>query len=174
MIFTIGYSNRSISEFGYEIERRGVTQIVDVRSSPWSRNPYFTRDRLARWAERSGRMYRWDGAVLGGRSVFAPDSQPYREALERLIASAKGEHVAILCAEGEPEHCHRCYDVGAGLLALYEVPTVNIRRDGSDEDVRATMKRIPTERIHQSLHHIACRPGMELMRNTQKSADFGF
>lgn len=148
MIFTIGYSNRDLTEFAREIARRNITQIVDVRSSPWSRNPHFTRDRLARWAEVSGRMYRWEGDILGGRSAFAPDSQPYRAALEKLIASAATERVVLLCAEGEPEHCHRCYDVGAALLGFYEVPTINIRRDGSDEHVQITLSRISIDRLH--------------------------
>jgi uncharacterized protein (DUF488 family) len=50
MIFTIGYSNRSLPEFVGELRKRAITQIIDVRSSPWSRNAPFNASQIERWS----------------------------------------------------------------------------------------------------------------------------
>lgn len=71
MIWTIGYSNRSLPEFLHELGRRGITQIIDVRSSPWSRNAAFNASQIEKWSEQIGIMYRQEGLVLGGRTEMA-------------------------------------------------------------------------------------------------------
>lgn len=143
MIYTIGTSNRSLPEFTFELQKRGINHMVDVRSSPYSRLPWFNAPQITRWAERAGIMYRQEGEVLGGRSSERMDGPRYRAALDRLVHSARNESVAIFCAEGKPEDCHRCFEVGAALLSFDGVISVNILRNGNDEDIRETLKRVP-------------------------------
>lgn len=142
MLFSIGYSNRSLPEFLCELERRGITQIWDVRSSPWSRNAPFNAPQIERWAPKAGIMYRREGEVLGGRRQMSLDDPRYLDALDRLLDASGREHIAIMCAEGDPEHCHRTYDIGASLLVRWGVVTKSIRRDGRAEDVTFSLARV--------------------------------
>ena len=112
MIFTIGYSNRSQTEFLSELQKRQITQLWDVRSSPWSRNAVFNGPQISRWAENAGIMYRQCGGTFGGRAEISVDAEEYVSLLESLIAHARNEHLAIMCTEGDPALCHRSWDVG--------------------------------------------------------------
>lgn len=85
MIFTIGTSNRSLSEFLWELSKRDVTQIIDLRSSPFSRAPWFNAGQIERWSAQAGIFYRREGAVLGGRSDVSVDDPSYLAALDRLL-----------------------------------------------------------------------------------------
>lgn len=147
MIFTIGYSDRTLPQFLHELERRGIGQIIDVRSSPWSRNAAFNAQQIAQWSERSGILYRQEGKVLGGRAEIPLDATEYLEALDRILDAASRERVVIMCAEGDPTQCHRSTDIAASLLARFGVVARSIRRDGTDEDVTDTLMRVPASRI---------------------------
>jgi len=147
MIYTIGYSTRTLPEFLHELGRRGITQLVDVRSSPWSRNAPFNANQIEQWSEPAGIMYRRAGDVLGGRTEVALCDQRYLEALDRLLDSACRESVAIMCSEGDPAQCHRTWDVGASLLVRHGVIARSVLRDGLEEDVTDTLQRIPSGRM---------------------------
>ena len=147
MIYTIGYSTRTLPEFLYELERRRISQLWDVRSSPWSRNQPFNANQIERWAERGGVLYRQEGKVLGGRAEIPIDHPEYLAALDRILDAACREPVALMCSEGRPEDCHRTSDIAASLLARFGIVTRSICRDGSDEDVTDTLQRVPAGRI---------------------------
>lgn len=147
MIWTIGYSNRSLPEFLNELERRRITQLFDVRSSPWSRSAAFNAPQIEQWSERAGIMYRQCGDILGGRAEIHLDDPRYLAALDRLLDAACREPLAIMCAEGRPEDCHRTWDVGASLLVRYGVIARSILRDGGDEDVIDTLVRVQPSRF---------------------------
>ena len=147
MIFTIGYSDRTLPQFLHELERRGIGQIIDVRSSPWSRNAAFNATQIAQWSERAGVLYRQEGKVLGGRTEIALDHPKYLAALDRILDAASRERVVVMCAEGRPEDCHRTTDIAASLLARFGVVAQSIRRDGFDEDLTDTLIRVPASRL---------------------------
>lgn len=147
MIYTIGYSDRTLPQFLHELERRGISQIIDVRSSPWSRNAAFNAQQITQWSERAGILYRQEGKVLGGRAEIALNDPRYLAALDRILDAASRERVVIMCAEGRPEDCHRSSDVAVSLLARFGVVARSIRRDGFDEDVTDTLMRVPASRI---------------------------
>ncbi|MCY1670176.1 DUF488 domain-containing protein [Novosphingobium sp. SL115] len=147
MLYTIGYSTRTLPEFLRELERRQITQLWDVRSSPWSRNQPFNANQIERWAERAGILYRQEGKVLGGRTAIPLDHPDYLAALDRILDAACREPVALMCSEGRPEDCHRTTDIAASLLARLGIIARSICRDGSDEDVTDTLQRVPAGRI---------------------------
>lgn len=142
MIYTIGYSNRSLPEFLHELTSRGVTQLWDVRSSPWSRNAPFNATQIANWSDRADIYYRQCGAILGGQSEIAVNDTAYCELLNQLTATAKRNNVAIMCAEGDPALCHRSWDIGASLFVNWQVSVTCILRDGTNEDIGTTLNRI--------------------------------
>lgn len=142
MLYTIGYSNRILENFLHEIQLRRIVGLVDVRSVPRSRNPAYNRERLERSCAEAGIIYSYEGRILGGRSEFSPQDPSYEAALQRLISLSSASNFAIFCAEGEPEKCHRCYDIGAALILRFTVPAINIRRDGSEEGMTASLRRV--------------------------------
>ena len=142
MIYTIGYNNRSLPEFLNELTSRGITQLWDVRSSPWSRNAAFNAAQIVKWSERVGIYYRQCGDILGGRSEIAIGDPMYVDMLSQLVDIAQRDTVAIMCAEGDPALCHRTWDIGANLLLNWRVATTNILRDGSLEKIETTINRV--------------------------------
>ena len=84
--------------------------MIDVRAFPVSRrNPQFSREPVAATLAEAGIGYEWQGKALGGyRKV------PYQEHMKtpafREAAAAlaeRGDAVCIMCAESNPEDCHR-------------------------------------------------------------------
>lgn len=147
MIYSLGYSSRTLPEFLRELERRGITCLIDVRSSPWSRNAPFNANQIERWSEKAGIMFRQSGDILGATADIPLDDPAYLAALDRIINAACREPVAIMCAEGDPAQCHRTWDVGASLLVRWGIVTRSILRDGWEEDITATLRRVIPSRI---------------------------
>lgn len=141
LIYSIGTSNRSLPEFVGAVRSYQITSLIDVRTSPSSRLPWFNRSMIERWAERASIFYRYEGAILGGRSHYAIDHPRYIEALNRVVEASKRERVAIFCAEGDPRDCHRSYDIAAALLVRVGIVVRHIGRDGMLEDATATLAR---------------------------------
>ncbi|MCA3080376.1 MAG: DUF488 domain-containing protein [Rhodocyclaceae bacterium] len=151
MIFTIGYSTRSLAEFLHELQQRNITHLWDVRSSPWSRNHAFNANQIERWAERAGIFYRLYGDVLGGQSELSLGDPRYLEALVQLVDTGAKETVAIMCAEGRPEDCHRTTVIAASLFARYGVIAQSICRDGSTEMATESLRRAKVAQIPPEL-----------------------
>ena len=142
MIYTIGYSMRTLPEFLSELEKYSITKIIDVRSRPWSRNASFSANQIERWASSADIMYKQLGHILGGDASIDLDDVRYQSALMWIIEAAQSENIAVFCAEGDPALCHRTWDIGASLLFNLGVSTTNILRDGSLERAEATIHRV--------------------------------
>jgi len=112
LVVTVGHSDRSARELLYLLRGQGVTLVADVRSAPWSRrHPQHSRPSLERSLGEAGIGYAWLGATLGGLREEGygawRETAEYRRGLEELVALARRETVAVLCAERDPAHCHR-------------------------------------------------------------------
>ena len=151
MIFTIGYSTRTLPEFLYELQRRRITQLIDVRSSPWSRNAPFNAPQIESWAEQGGIFFKRCGAILGGKANIALDHSSYLKALDYLLSAASREPLAIMCAEGDPTICHRTSDIGASLLVRHGVIARSILRNGLEEDITDTLARVRPSMIRPEI-----------------------
>lgn len=122
----VGYQGRSIDNFTADLAREGVTRLVDVRLTPLSRKPGFSKTALAQALSATGIAYehrrelgnpRDNRAGFGGstaelhaaRAHFAqllcrPESTT---AIEDIVAAGERELVALLCFEADQERCHR-------------------------------------------------------------------
>jgi len=126
LIRTIGHSTRALDAFVALLRAHRVARLVDVRTIPRSRrHPQFNRENLAddlgtagiAYAHMAGlgglRRPRADSINTGWRNAgfrgYADYMQTpeFEAALERLVALARGERVAIMCAEAVPWRCHR-------------------------------------------------------------------
>jgi len=126
VVRTIGHSTRTIEDFSALLSAHRIDRLVDVRTVPRSRhNPQFNKDTLPAALRASGIKYQHLPG-LGGLRHARPDSRnmgwrntsfrgyadymqtpEFVESLDRLIALASKERVAIMCAEAVPWRCHR-------------------------------------------------------------------
>jgi len=126
VVYTVGHSTRPLEEFIALLKAHGVTKIADVRTIPRSAtNPQFNYDTLPHALRRAGVGYvHLPG--LGGLRKPRPDSPnaawrnesfrgyadymqtpAFEENLQTLLALAREDAVALMCAEAVPWRCHR-------------------------------------------------------------------
>ncbi len=155
-ILTIGHSNHSMEMFLQLLDRHHVSALADVRSAPYSRfNPQFNREQLAECLKNSNIEYVYLGRELGGRSDdpscyehgrirydLLSRTPSFHKGLKRLVRGAEEYHIALMCAEKEPLHCHRTLLVGHELDKMSGVDVTHILPDGRLEPHMDTMNRL--------------------------------
>lgn len=129
VLFTIGHSTRSLTDFLALLSAYGIEVLVDVRAFPISqRYPHFSQKALAQALEARGIAYVWLGKELGGyRRTGLGEASPnkawgsqgfrnfadhmlsegFQRDVERVVSLAKEKRVALLCAERFWWRCHR-------------------------------------------------------------------
>ncbi|MEM1586306.1 MAG: DUF488 domain-containing protein [Candidatus Bathyarchaeia archaeon] len=111
VVYTVGYSGRSVSELIALLKENGVTTVVDVRRFPKSSDADFNRENLERILEGHGIKYIFLGESLGGfvRGGYEKymETQRFKNGLNTLIEIARKEAVALLCKERNVKYCHR-------------------------------------------------------------------
>ena len=131
-IYTIGHSNHSIQCFVSRLRRHGITALCDVRSEPHSRfNPQFNRNALKHALSKEGIKYVFLGKELGARSNdphcytdgkvqygLLARTEVFRQGIDRLLNGCKDYVVALMCAEKDPNECHRSILVARHLERL--------------------------------------------------------
>jgi uncharacterized protein (DUF488 family) len=108
-IHTVGHGARSTAALIAILREAAVETLVDVRAFPTSRrHPHFRREPLLAALGEAGIAYRWEGKALGGyRSV--PYVEHMKSAAFREAASTLADGGCIMCAETNPEDCHRLH-----------------------------------------------------------------
>ena len=154
-VLTIGHSNHPMKTFAALLCQQAIAQVVDVRSSPFSRfNPQFNRDALGPALEQYQIKYLFLGHMLGGRSTdpscyvdgrvqYARVAKTtlFNEGIKRVIQEAEDARIAIMCAEKEPLHCHRTLLV-ARVLDEQGMSVEHILADGQTEAHHEVMNRL--------------------------------
>jgi uncharacterized protein (DUF488 family) len=135
-IYSIGHSTRTAEEFIAVLAQAGVRLLADVRAYPASRrHPQFGREALERSLAENGIGYVWLGEALGGHrparadslnTALAPAWRGYADhmqaprfldGLARLERYALTEPLAMMCAERNPDDCHRQF-IADQLVAM--------------------------------------------------------
>jgi uncharacterized protein (DUF488 family) len=125
-VFTIGHSTRTLEEFTQLLKTYGVTVLVDVRTVPRSRhNPQFNKETLPNSLKPSGVKYIYmpeigglrrpkrDSVNLAWRNMSFRGYADYMQTKEftdnllKIVALARENCLAIMCAEALPWRCHR-------------------------------------------------------------------
>ncbi len=174
-IYTAGHSNHPLQAFVGLLADSGIADLVDVRANPGSRrNPQFNRERLRDALAGAAIRYHWAGKHLGGLRKASADSdhralppamQGYAEHMQseafagalRALRELAGP-VAIMCAEGDPAHCHRSL-IADYLLSIGDRVTHLIGGAGNRE-----------HRLHPAARRGAS--GLVYDRQTQARLDF--
>jgi uncharacterized protein (DUF488 family) len=159
-VYTIGHSKHSVERLLALLARQGIEVVVDVRSTPYSRyNPQFNREPLAQAMEAAGLRYLHEGNRLGGaptdptcyvrvdtggsasretRQVdwrLVTEKDWFQAAMDELTALARANRVAVLCAEEDPERCHRHHLLTPALVGR-DAEVLHIRATGETEPAR--------------------------------------
>jgi len=139
-IFTIGHSNRRLSQLMELLLGNQVRLVADVRSSPASKRlPHFEKEALAGELRRAGIEYAhlpglggrrqpaaqsvnqgWRNASFRGYADYM-QTDAFRSSLAELLELAAGRQTAIMCAEAVPWRCHRSLVADALLAAGVDV-----------------------------------------------------
>ena len=149
-LYTVGHSNRSIQEFIDLLVVADIQTLVDVRRVPRSgRYPQFSEPQLRVAINGAGMAYHWAGRQLGGHREGSPDSphtalhgayrgyadhmetDVFEKAAAQLVSVAFQGRTAVMCAEREPDHCHRAlladYLTLRGLTVLHLIARDEVR-----------------------------------------------
>jgi uncharacterized protein (DUF488 family) len=148
-ILTIGHSTRTLPEFVEMLKAYNVTLVVDVRSVPRSRhNPQFNKETLPATLKQERISYvhmpdigglrrpnrdsvntAWRNKTFRGYADYM-QTKEFTEQLLNLIALARKDRVAIMCAEALPWRCHRSLIADALVMRNVKVEHI-ISKDSS-------------------------------------------
>lgn len=126
-VIGIGYEGLIVDQLVARLQAEGVEVLVDVRMTPLSRKPGFSKRALSEALSVAGIRYLHDrrlGNPKDNRAAYADASSEagatararYRElitsgdgadAVRDLAALAEEHTVAVLCFEADQAHCHR-------------------------------------------------------------------
>ncbi len=164
MIWTIGHSVRSIEDFISLLREHQIELLCDVRRFPASRRyPHFSKAALSASLAAEGIEY-VHFADLGGHRQPRADSrntawrheafrgyadymqtEPFRQAVERLLAAAKDRRAALMCAEADWRSCHR--SLLSDYLKSIGIDVLHIRDSGVEPHPYTKQARIVEGRL---------------------------
>lgn len=147
-----------------------VATLVDVRAQPHSaRNPQFNEEKLRESCNQANLVYHWAGRHLGGKRALRFDSphialdearrgfadhmdtEIFKKAISQFLSLATRAPTAMLCAEREPEHCHR--SLIADYLVLQGLQVVHLIQPGkSREHMLSAQARRESARLIYDRH----------------------
>ena len=155
-VFTIGHSNHSWEEFIKLLLRHCIDEVVDVRSSPYSRYAaHFNHDDLQQALEGIGVGYEFLGGKLGGRPADSScydaqgqvryervaETDVFDDGIRQVMRRADDCRVVLLCTEKEPLECHRTLLI-ARELSERDVAVEHILSDSRLESYADSIDRL--------------------------------
>jgi uncharacterized protein (DUF488 family) len=151
MLWTIGHGNRSIEELIAMLTEAGIATLVDVRARPHStRHPQFNEESLREASGQANIVYHWAGRHLGGKrapQLNSPHSaldegrrgfadhmgtEVFQRAVSQVVNLAARGPTAMLCAERDPQQCHRA--LIADYLLLQGMRVVHLIETGKSHE----------------------------------------
>jgi len=122
VLYTVGYERRDIDGFIALLHSHRVDELIDVRLTPSSRKPGFSKTRLSTALADGGIDYRHlrelgnprenrDGFRRRQQTAFdayrAHLGNGSRHAVDVVVDAAEARSVALLCFERDVTTCHR-------------------------------------------------------------------
>jgi uncharacterized protein (DUF488 family) len=150
-LWTIGHSNRPVAELIAMLSQATITTLVDVRAQPHSaRYPQFNEESLRDTCSQASIVYHWAGRHLGGKRARQVDSphialdegrrgfadhmgtEIFQRAVSQVTGLAACGPTALLCAERDPQLCHRA--LIADYLLLQGMRVVHLIELGNSHE----------------------------------------
>jgi uncharacterized protein (DUF488 family) len=155
-VFTVGHSVRPLAQFLELLRGHRVQLLADVRTVPRSRrHPHFSRDALEHSLPAAGIGYR-HFPDLGGLRKPRRDSpnagwkhpsfrgyadhmgtEAFAASLDEVLALAREQTVALMCAEAKWWQCHRQLIADALVARGIEVRHIMSPRDAPAHELTA-------------------------------------
>ena len=146
-IYTIGHSTHTTERLIGLLAQHKIETVVDVRSSPYSRrNPQFNQPALRESLWIAGIQYGHLGDLggypddkasydEGGHALYERivATKSFKDAMKHLNSMVDDARLAVMCAQGKPEDCHR-HPLLARCLQEFGVTVLHILRDGDLRD----------------------------------------
>lgn len=124
MLFTIGYEGSDLQSLIGVLSANGVDEVIDVRLTPISRKPGFSKSALAKALAEEGIAYQHHRDLGCPKEIrvrywatrdFRNYAQAYRhrvldgaaQCVHALVRRATSRRLCLLCFEENPLHCHR-------------------------------------------------------------------
>ena len=138
------------------LKRRGIAQVIDVRSTPYSRHvPQFNRNNIRVTLERNGTGYTYMGDALGGRPQddrlydrdgranyeLMAQEKTFQDRVRQVERMAEDSHIALMCTEADQLRCHRTLLVSQEL-ASRGMNIIHLMRDDQQESHEETMEKL--------------------------------
>lgn len=124
-LFSLGYQLRSIDDFVDVLVDAEVAVVVDVRETPWSRKPGFSKTALTEALSERGIVYE-HARFAGNPKALRRAAETHEDCLVQYaryldgrpdvvneLATLVGDHleegraVCLVCYERHPHDCHR-------------------------------------------------------------------
>lgn len=143
-VYSVGYGNRKIDQFIDLLKTNRIKALIDIRTNPSSRfQPVYNRKALTEAMQIIGIDYVFLGLELGGKpkdkSLYTNDivdyskikeSKEYQNGISELIKYIEsGIETCIMCAELDPNDCHR-KNLVAETLHDHGIDTIHILKSG--------------------------------------------
>lgn len=138
-LYTSGYQSLTIAQFITRLKQAGIETLVDIRATPYSRKPDFSKKELAAHLAQASVAYRHMqalGCPKPIRDAYGHDHAQYELHFQRYLAT-QGAAVAeltafsqsttacLLCFEADYRECHRSL-VAEACQALLAMPVVHL------------------------------------------------
>jgi uncharacterized protein (DUF488 family) len=154
-IIGVGYQGTDLDTFVQRMLAYGLRTMIDVRLTPISRKPGFSKRRLAEVLAENGMEYlhlpalgnpKWNRAGFAGtpaeldkaRAVYVEQisGDQAREAIELIADKAHSGLTGVLCFEADERRCHRQLVLAQVLdrLAASGIDAVSTTRIEDPED----------------------------------------
>ncbi|OKH34382.1 hypothetical protein NIES2101_39030 [Calothrix sp. HK-06] len=128
-IFTFGYGNRkNYDVFLDYLKKFNIEYVIDVRTIPraWSRQWY--GEKISDFCQKNNIKYVSKtelGNTSGNKSWIPADEKAASKDLQEIAKIAEKSNILILCAEMNPERCHRT-EVASCLENLTAIPVKHL------------------------------------------------
>jgi uncharacterized protein (DUF488 family) len=151
-IFTVGYGRLSFAQLLSLLRKHSIETVVDVRSAPYSKySPEFCKSSLKSLLVSQGIKYLFlcdekgenllggkpkDPSVIIGGLIYyelISEKEYFKTGIKKLLDIAKDRTVCLLCAEEDPNRCHRHHLITKTLLSA-GIKVFHIRADGRIEE----------------------------------------
>jgi uncharacterized protein (DUF488 family) len=155
IIYTIGHSNHTTTNFLEMLATHFVDAVADVRSQPYSKfSPHFGQGLLRADLKKQGIAYVFLGKELGARSTdpscyvngkvqyqLLAQTDLYKQGINRLLTGMKSYTIALMCAESDPINCHRSILIGRHFRSS-DVTVRHILPNGKIEEASTLEQRL--------------------------------
>ena len=128
-IFTFGYGNRKNYDLFLEyLQKYDIKYVIDVRKTPraWTRRWYGDKIEEFCFSQNIEYISKIDLGNTSGTQKWMPPNQKKAQAALREVAEITQQGtVLLLCAEMNPDKCHRV-DVAEKLAKLVSLPVKHL------------------------------------------------